>query len=264
MSNDEKLKSIVKDKYGSIAKKSNQGCGCNCSCSNDYSTFSEDYSSKEGYVAEADLGLGCGIPTEFAQLKKGETILDLGAGAGNDVFVARSFVGASGKVIGVDMTEEMVAKAKENQKKVGFENVDFRLGEIEKLPVSDNEVDVIISNCVLNLVPDKTKAFSEMIRVLKPGGRFCVSDIVLDGELPEKLKSVAELYAGCVSGASQKDDYINLLKEAGFNEVEIKKEQNYYLSDETLKPFLDQTDIDNYRKIDGSILSITVVGKKPS
>lgn len=264
MATNEKLKTIVKEKYSSIAKKVNQGCGCNCSCSDDYSTFSGDYSNKDGYVAEADLGLGCGIPTEFAQIKEGETILDLGSGAGNDVFVARSLVGEKGKVIGIDMTEEMINKAKENLNKLGYENIDFRVGDIENLPVTDEEVDVIISNCVLNLVPDKRKAFAEMIRVLKPGGRFCVSDIVLNGELPKKLKSVAELYAGCVSGASEKNEYLNLLKNVGFVDVEIKKDQQYYLGDEILKPFLEPSEINNYRKANGSIFSITVVGKKPA
>lgn len=264
MQTNEQLKSIVKEKYGDIAKRSTQGCCCSCDCSDDFTFFNEDYAQQNGYYSEADLGLGCGIPTQHAQIKEGDTVLDLGSGAGNDVFVARSFVGDSGKVIGVDMTEEMIEKARQNQAKLGYQNVEFRFGDIENLPVVDKEVDVVVSNCVLNLVPDKAKAFKEMFRVLKPGGHFCVSDIVLNGELPAKLKSVAEMYAGCISGAIQKDEYLCLLQAEGFVEVSVKEDRHILLSNELLAKYLSDEEIDVYRNSGNSISSITVYGKKYS
>ena len=257
------LKSIVKETYGKIAKQANQGCGCDCSCSGEPVTVSGDYGGQKGYYPEADLGLGCGIPTKFAQIKGGDSVLDLGSGAGNDVFVARSLVGENGKVIGVDFTEDMVDKAKQNLEKLGFHNVEFRLGDIEKLPVADKEIGVIVSNCVLNLVPDKKKAFDEMFRVLDSGGHFCVSDIVVNGNLPDKLKSVAELYAGCVSGAIQKGEYLEKLRTAGFENVEVKEDKRIHLSEESLKPYLSSEEIEAYQKSNSSISSITVYGKKP-
>jgi arsenite methyltransferase len=263
MQTNEQLKSIVKEKYGDIAQQSSQGCGCSCDCSDDFTYFNEDYAQQEGYYAEADLGLGCGIPTQHAQIKEGDTVLDLGSGAGNDVFVARSLVGDSGKVIGVDMTEEMIEKARQNQTKLGYQNVEFRFGEIEDLPVADKEVDVIVSNCVLNLVPDKARAFKEMYRVLKPGGHFCVSDIVLNGELPEKLKSVAEMYAGCVTGAIQKNDYLQMLQAEGFVDVAVKEDRQTVLSDEVLEKYLTREEIETYRNTSTRIDSITVYGEKP-
>ena len=263
MQTNEQLKSIVKKKYGDIAKRSSQGCGCSCDCSDDFTYFNEDYAHQKGYYSEADLGLGCGIPTQHAQIKAGDTVLDLGSGAGNDVFVGRSFVGDSGKVIGVDMTEEMIEKARLNQAKLGYQNIEFRFGEIEDLPVADKEVDVIVSNCVLNLVPDKTKAFKEMFRVLKPGGHFCVSDIVLNGELPERLKSVAQMYAGCVTGAIQRNDYLRSLQDEGFLEVAVKEERQIVLSDDVLEKYLTHQEIETYRNTSTRIDSITVYGKKP-
>ncbi len=253
----EQLKEIVKDKYSDIARESDRSCCTESSCCG-------DYSGQEGYYAEADLGLGCGIPTQFAQIGKGHTVLDLGSGAGNDVFIARSLVGEKGKVIGVDMTEEMIEKAKQNQAKLGYQNVEFRLGEIENLPLTANEVDVIVSNCVLNLVPDKAKSFREMYRVLKPGGHFCVSDIVLNGELPAKLKSVAEMYAGCISGAIDKHEYLQLLRDAGFRDLETKKDRQIVLSEAILSEHLDEVEIEAYRKSGANLASITVYGQKPS
>lgn len=264
MQTNEQLKSIVKEKYGDIAKQSSQGCGCNCDCSDDFSYFNEDYAQQKGCYPEADLGLGCGIPTQHAQIKEGDIVLDLGSGAGNDVFVARSLVGDSGKVIGVDMTEEMIEKARQNQAKLGYQNVEFRFGDIENLPVVDKEVDVIVSNCVLNLVPDKARAFKEMYRVLKPGGHFCVSDIVLNGELPERLKSVAEMYVGCVTGAIQKNDYLQMLQAEGFVGVAVKEDRHILLSNEILAKYLTDEEIDVYRNAGSSLSSITVYGKKPS
>ena len=264
MQTNEQLKSIVKEKYGDIAKRSSQRCGCSCDCSNDFTYFNEDYTQQKGYYAEADLGLGCGIPTQHAQIKQGDIVLDLGSGAGNDVFVVRSLVGDSGKVIGVDMTEEMIEKARQNQAKLGYQNVEFRFGDIEELPVADKEVDVIVSNCVLNLVPDKAKAFKEMYRVLKPGGHFCVSDIVLNGELPERLKSVAEMYAGCVTGAIQKNDYLEMLQAEGFAELTVKEDRQIVLSDEIFEKYLTDEEIQKYRNTTTRIDSIIVYGKKPS
>jgi arsenite methyltransferase len=259
------LKNIVKEKYGTIAQQASTGCGCGCSCSgtgNDQ-LLSPDYADLKGYYAGADLGLGCGLPTQFAALAEGHVVLDLGSGAGNDVFVARSLVGESGKVIGVDMTEEMITQARRNLAKLGYQNVDFRLGDIEGLPVNTAEIDVVISNCVLNLVPDKAKAFQEIYRVLKPGGHFCISDIVLQGELPDKLKSLAEMYAGCVAGALQRDDYLRVIRETGFTDIDIKKDQQYAMPDSILAKYLSQEDIDLYRQSNAGVFSITVFGKKP-
>lgn len=210
MQNNQQLKEIVKEKYGEIASQSRSQnlsscCGATSCCGDDvYNIMADDYSRLEGYNPDADLGLGCGLPTEFAKLKEGDTVIDLGSGAGNDAFVARRIVGDKGKVIGIDFTDKMVARARENAEKLQYNNVEFRLGDIEDMPVTSNKADVIVSNCVLNLVPNKHKVFSEIFRVLKPGAHFSISDIVLEGALPAKWKEVAELYAGCVSGAIQK------------------------------------------------------------
>lgn len=258
------LKNIVKEKYGDIARKAATGCGCGCGCSGTTnSPMTPDYTNMTGYYAGADLGLGCGLPTQFAGITAGHVVLDLGSGAGNDVFVARSLVGDSGRVIGVDMTEAMVAQAQKNQAALGYQNVEFRLGEIENLPVQNAEIDVVVSNCVLNLVPDKQKAFQEIFRVLKPGGHFCISDIVLRGELPEKLKSLAELYAGCVAGALQRDEYLNIIREVGFTDVEVKKESQYAAPDEVLAQYMRPEDIALYRRSNTGVFSITVFGQKP-
>jgi ubiquinone/menaquinone biosynthesis C-methylase UbiE len=262
MQTSEQLKSIVKEKYGSIAKQATTGCGCGCDGGNE-NPLSTDYSHVEGHYAKADLGLGCGIPTQFAQIDEGHVVLDLGSGAGNDVFVVRPLVGESGKIIGVDMTEKMIARAQQNQKKLGYQNVEFRLGDIEKLPVNSDEVDVVISNCVLNLVLDKRKAFQEIYRVLKPGGHFCISDIVLQGKLPETLKSLAEMYAGCVAGAMQRDDYLHVIQETGFAETEVKKEHQVRISDALLAEHLSDDEMTSYQQSNTQVLSITVFGKKP-
>ncbi len=272
MDNNE-LKNLVKEKYGQLADKSDNisdiSCGCHCSCSSDsvmdqdYSIFSEDYSRLEGYNPDADLSLGCGIPTEFAQIKEGDTVLDLGSGAGNDCFVARSIVGEKGKVIGLDFTEEMVTKARKNNLRMGFQDLEFILGDIEDMPVSSESVDVVISNCVLNLVPDKVKAFREIYRVLKPGGHLCVSDIVLQGELPEYIKEVAVLYAGCVSGAVEKQDYLRIIGQEGFTETNVVKDRKLELPDDLLLQFMDPEKVEAYRKMGTGIYSITVYAKKP-
>lgn len=266
MKTQNEIKEMVKEKYGTIAKESNKekGCGC-CGDSKkivDYTIFSDDYSKLDGYSKEADLGLGCGLPTEFADLKKGNTVVDLGAGAGNDVFVARSIIGDTGKVIGIDMTEEMIDLANKNNEQLGFTNVDFRLGEIEDLPVDEDSTDVVISNCVLNLVPDKEKAFAEIYRILKKDGHFCVSDIVLVGNLPEGLKKSAEMYAGCVAGALQQDEYIGIIHNTGFKNVEIKQTKTITIPDDILIKYLNEEQLSEYNSSGIGIFSITVVGEK--
>jgi len=261
--NNEELTNMVREKYSEIAN-SVTGCGCGCSCGDatTYSIFSDDYTKLEGYNPDADLNLGCGIPTEFAHIKAGDTVIDLGSGAGNDCFVARSLVGETGMVIGIDMTPAMVDKANENIKKLGFKNVQFRLGQIEKMPVTSNKADVIISNCVLNLVPDKMAAFREMSRVLKPGGHFSVSDIVLSGPLPEPILKAAELYAGCVAGASLKSDYMKMLEDADFMNIRVDKEKVIELSDELLRNYMNETEIAEFRAKGSKVLSINVYGEK--
>lgn len=267
MTGEKNIKEIVKEKYGEIAKSSTSCCGPSscCGSSNEivgYTVMNDEYIHLDGYVAEADLGLGCGLPTEFAGIKNGDTVVDLGSGAGNDVFVARALVGDEGKVIGIDMTEEMIEKAYKNNTKLGYKNVEFRFGDIEAMHLEDNIADVIVSNCVLNLVPDKHKAFSEMYRILKPGAHFCVSDIVVKGELHPELKKSAEMYAGCVTGAIQQEDYIGLIKQAGFTNIEIKKTKTIELPDEVLLQYLNAEQLKEFKESHVGIFSITVVGYK--
>lgn len=259
----EDLKQIVKEKYGSIASQSSAGCGCGCSCGDeDYTIFSDKYDQLQGYAQDADLGLGCGLPTEYASIKPGDHVLDLGSGAGNDCFVARAMVGDSGHVTGLDFTQEMIEKAEMNNLKLGYKNIDFILGDIEQMPLQDDSYDVVISNCVINLVPDKSKAFAEINRVLKPGAHFCISDVVLSGQLTPKLQEAAELYAGCVSGALQKDEYLEIIKSSGFNGIEIRKEKKIEISDSMLLKYLTQVELDEFHKDNIGIFSITVVAKK--
>ena len=262
------LKKLVKDTYSQIAVQSKEQNAASCcgagGCSTiDYAVFAEDYSKLSGYHQDADLGLGCGLPTEFAQIKPGDTVLDLGSGAGNDCFIARAITGETGKVIGLDMTPTMIEKARNNADALGFNNVEFRLGDIEHMPIGAEKVDVIVSNCVLNLVPNKELAFTEMFRVLKPGGHFSVSDIVLDGNLPDQLKHAAEMYAGCVSGAIQKADYLQQLADVGFVDLIIQKEKNINLPDDILSEYLSADEIVIFKSGTDAILSITLYGKKP-
>ncbi len=231
--------------------------------SEDVAGIKEAYEKLDGHMDEADLGLGCGLPTEHAGLAPGQTVVDLGSGAGNDVFIARSVVGESGRVIGVDMTPEMIDKARGNAERRGFKNVEFRLGDIESLPVEDAAADVVVSNCVLNLVPDKRLAFAEIFRVLKPGGRFCVSDIVLKGELPARLREVAELYVGCVAGALTTEEYIGIIREAGFAAVDIRSAKRLDLPDEYILKHIGAEELAAYRASGSAVLSITVVGNRP-
>ena len=213
MKTEQELKNIVKSRYAKIAEQgktenASSCCGATTPSNKVYNIMMDDYSETEGYIADADLGLGCGLPTHFAHINKGDTVIDLGSGAGNDCFVARHETGAEGKVIGIDFTPIMIEKARINAEKLGYNNVEFREGDIDNMPVSNDVADVIVSNCVLNLVPDKQKVIKEIYRVLKPGGHFSISDIVLVGNLPDALKEDAEMYAGCVSGAIQKQEYL--------------------------------------------------------
>lgn len=225
--------------------------------------MNEDYQTLDGYHPEADLGLGCGLPTQYAKIKKGDTIIDLGSGAGNDCFIARNEVGEDGRVIGIDFTQAMVDKAIANAAKLNYHNVEFRLGDIENIPVSSSVADVIVSNCVLNLVPNKDKVFKEVFRTLKQGGHFSISDIVLVGEIPVKLKDAAELYAGCITGAVQKDDYLNLIKTNGFTNISIQKEKPIHIPNDILKNYLSNEEIQIFNTSKFGIESITVYAEKP-
>lgn len=258
------IKETVRSKYDKIARKGEKA-GCACGCGGEsISMIGDEYEGIAGYVADADLGLGCGLPTELADIQPGDTVLDLGSGAGLDAFVARNIVGNTGRVIGVDMTESMIAKARENAGKLGFDNVEFKLGDIESMPVTSNSIDVVISNCVLNLVPDKAAAFAEMYRVLKPDAHFCVSDIVTTGELPESVRQSAELYAGCVAGALQVDEYLGLIRGAGFIEVEIVRETKIDVPASVLEAEASTADVLSFQSQGGGIVSVTVRGKKAS
>jgi arsenite methyltransferase len=271
MNNETQIKELVKEKYAAIAEQSlDQNlascCGATSSCCGDevYNIMSDDYTKTEGYQAEADLGLGCGLPTEFAKIKAGDTVIDLGSGAGNDAFVARKIVGDNGKVLGIDFTEAMINKARLNAEKLQFNNVEFRLGDIDNMPVTSNYADVVVSNCVLNLVPNKHKVISEIFRVLKPGGHFSISDIVLEGNLPTKWKDVAELYAGCVSGAIQKQVYLEIFETAGFKNITLQKEKEIKIPDDILKNYLSDAEIAEYKASGTKITSITVYADKPA
>lgn len=268
MQNSEQLKEIVRQKYSEIAlqdKETNQSSCCGAGgCSTEvYNIMTDDYSSLEGYNPEADLGLGCGLPTQFAKIRKGDTVIDLGSGAGNDCFVARNETGEDGRVIGIDFTPAMIEKARENAKKMNFQNVEFRHGDIDHMPVTSNLADVVVSNCVLNLVPDKDKVFGEIFRVLKPGGHFSISDVVLVGDLPQSLRHDAEMYAGCVSGAIQKSDYLGLITKNGFANVTVQKEKPIIIPDDILKAYLSESDITAFKNGTTGIFSITVYGEKP-
>lgn len=266
-SSEQELKEIVRQKYSEIAlqgKEENMSSCCGATdCSTEiYNLMSDDYTTLEGYNADADLGLGCGLPTEYAKIKEGDVVIDLGSGAGNDCFVARKIVGAQGRVIGIDFTDAMLAKAKENAKKLGFENVQFRKGDIDEMPLTANIADVVISNCVLNLVPDKPKVFKEIFRVLKIGGHFSISDVVLSGSLPQNLQSAAEMYAGCVTGASQIEDYLKHIADAGFKNITIQKQKPIIIPDDILNRYLNENEIAEYKKEGNKISSITVFAQK--
>lgn len=269
MQTEQELKELVRQKYSEIAlqdKETNMSSCCGAGgCSTEvYNIMSDDYTKMEGYNADADLGLGCGLPTEFAQIKPGDTVIDLGSGAGNDCFIARAATGPTGRVIGIDFTEAMIDKARANVDKLGYNNVEFRQGDIEKMPVGGNVADVIVSNCVLNLVPNKNNVIKEIYRVLKPGGHFSISDVVLVGELPDKLRNVAEMYAGCVSGAIQKQVYLELIQNNGFKEITLQKEKPIVIPDDILSQYLSAEEIKEFNNSGTGIYSITVFAKKPA
>jgi ubiquinone/menaquinone biosynthesis C-methylase UbiE len=268
MKNENELKELVKQKYSEIAlqdKETNQSSCCGAGgCSTEvYNIMSDDYTTLKGYNPDADLGLGCGLPTEFAQIKTGDVVVDLGSGAGNDCFVARNLAGPEGKVIGVDFTTAMIEKARKNAEKLNFHNVEFRQGDIENMPISPNVADVVISNCVLNLVPNKDAVIKDIYRVLKPGGHFSISDVVLVGSLPEKIRNAAEMYAGCVSGAVQKQIYLELIELNGFSNITIQKEKAIIIPDDILIKYLTQEEINEYKKSGAGIFSVTVFAQKP-
>lgn len=261
------IKEIVKEKYSQIATQSKTEnekscCGSGSCCEIDYTVFSESYDHLEGYNTDADLGLGCGLPTQFTTIKPGDTVLDLGSGAGNDCFVARALVGETGKIIGMDFSETMLEKARNNAGKLGYSNVEFIAGDIEEMPVPSDSIDVVISNCVLNLVPDKEKVFAGIYRVLKTGGSISISDVVLQGDLPVELKESAVMYAGCVAGAIEMNNYLHIIDQAGFRNIEVPKKREIDLPDALLLNFFAEEDIRKFRASDTGIFSITVTASK--
>jgi SAM-dependent methyltransferase len=276
MQTQDNVKEMVKQKYSEIAclsdrqalqdKETNASscCGSGCCSTDVYNIMSEDYNKLEGYNPDADLGLGCGLPTQFAKIKKGDVVIDLGSGAGNDAFIARHETGDTGKVIGIDFTPAMIERARNNAEMKGFNNVEFRQGDIENIPVTANAADVIVSNCVLNLVPNKDGVFKEIFRVLKPDGHFSISDIVLVGELPANIKNTAEMYAGCVAGAIQKDEYLQLIEANGFKNITIQKDKAIIIPDDILSNYLSSEQVASFKQSGTGIRSITVYAEKPS
>jgi SAM-dependent methyltransferase len=272
----EEIKKVVRDGYAKIAKQDSPCCLPVNSCCGS-TNLARNISKSIGYTEEeleavpegANLGLGCGNPVALASLREGETVLDLGSGAGFDCFLAADKVGKSGRVIGVDMTPEMIDKARENARKGNYANVEFRLGEIENLPAADNSVDIVISNCVINLAPDKRRVFTEAFRVLKPGGRLMISDMVLLKELPDFIKNSIEAYIGCLSGAIKRDEYIDAIKGAGFQEVSIIDETSFPIecmaNDPTTKTIIENLEIppEEIKEVAGSVVSIKAYGLKP-
>jgi SAM-dependent methyltransferase len=271
MTTDAAIKELVRQRYGAIAEQGAKAgccgpssCGCDAPMAPDgLDMIGDAYAGIEGHVPEADLHLGCGVPTRHAGIRAGDTVLDLGAGAGNDAFVARRLVGPSGRVIGVDMTPAMIARARANAERLGYANVEFRLGEIEAMPVEAGSIDVAISNCVLNLVPDKARAFAELFRVLRPGGRFCISDIVATGPLPTEVTKAAALYVGCVAGAIPEADYLAIIRAQGFVDAAVVERKRVGLPDEALAPHMDSTALARFRAAGTTVLSVTVVGQRP-
>jgi SAM-dependent methyltransferase len=268
MKNEAALKDLVKEKYAAIAEQTieqnlSSCCGAGGCSTEVYNIMSDDYTTMQGYNADADLGLGCGLPTQFAKIKAGDTVVDLGSGAGNDCFVARAQTGETGKVIGIDFTPAMIEKAKANAAILGFSNIQFREGDIENMPLASDVADVVVSNCVLNLVPNKDGVFKEIYRVLKPGGHFSIADVVLVGKLPEALQKDAEMYAGCVSGAIQKEVYMELIHHNGFEEITIQKEKAIVIPDDILVNYLNEQELTDFKNGQTGIFSITVFARKP-
>lgn len=268
MQTKDNVKEMVRQKYSEIALQDKETNAASCCGSGGCSTettsiMAEDYNKLEGYNPDADLGLGCGLPTQFAKIKKGDVVIDLGSGAGNDAFIARHETGETGEVIGIDFSTPMIDRARQNAAARGFDNVGFRQGDIEHIPVADNTADVIVSNCVLNLVPNKEAVIKEIYRVLKPGGHFSISDIVLVGELPANIKNAAEMYAGCVAGAIQKDEYLSLIKTNGFKNITLQKEKGITIPDDILSHYLSAEQLTEFKNSGTGIFSVTVYAEKP-
>ncbi len=268
METQEQVKDMVRQKYSEIAlqdKDTNTASCCGAGgCSTEvYNIMADDYTTLEGYNPDADLGLGCGLPTQFAKIKKGDVVIDLGSGAGNDAFIARNETGETGKVIGIDFTPAMIDRARQNNEVRGYNNVEFRQGDIEKMPVTANTADVIVSNCVLNLVPNKDGVIKDIYRVLKPGGHFSISDIVLEGQLPKQIQEAAEMYAGCVAGAIQKQVYLELIEANGFKNVTVQKDKAIIIPDDILSQYLSTEQIAAFKQSGTGITSITVYAEKP-
>jgi arsenite methyltransferase len=269
MQTQEQIKEMVQHKYAEIAlqdkeKNISSCCGAGGCSTEVYKIMADDYSTLEGYNPDADLGLGCGLPTQFAKIKKGDVVIDLGSGAGNDAFIARNETGDTGRVIGIDFTPAMIERARLNNEIRGFNNVEFRQGDIEKMPVTSNAADVIVSNCVLNLVPNKDAVMKDIFRILKPGGHFSISDIVLEGELPKQIKEAAEMYAGCVAGAIQKQVYLELIESNGFTKVLVQKDKAIIIPDDILSRYLSTKQIESFKLSGMGIRSITVYAEKPA
>lgn len=268
METGEQIKDMVRQKYSEIAlqdKDTNAASCCGAGgCSTEvYNIMADDYTTLEGYNPDADLGLGCGLPTQYAKIKKGDVVIDLGSGAGNDAFIARNETGETGKVIGIDFTPAMIDRARQNNEVRGFNNVEFRQGDIEKMPVTANTADVIVSNCVLNLVPNKHGVIKDIYRVLKPGGHFSISDIVLEGQLPKEIREAAEMYAGCVAGAIQKQVYLELIEANGFTSITVQKDKAIIIPDDILSNYLSAEQIEAFIQSGTGIRSITVYAEKP-
>ena len=269
MKTQDQVKEMVRKKYSEIAlqdKEANQSscCGSGCCSTDVYNIMTDDYSQIEGYNPDADLGLGCGLPTQFAKIKNGDVVIDLGSGAGNDAFIARHQTGEMGKVIGIDFTPAMIERARQNAEVRGFNNVEFRQGDIEKMPVTANTADVVVSNCVLNLVPNKDAVIKEIYRVLKPGGHFSISDIVLEGELPGEIREAAEMYAGCVAGAIQKQVYLGLIEANGFRNITVQKDKPIIVPDDILRQYLSDEQLSAFRQSGTGIKSVTVYAERPT
>jgi len=263
------LKELVKQQYNALALASNdqQKCCCNPLAPANpskkvYTIMSEDYTKLKGYEPDADLGVGCGLPTEYAGIKEGDVVVDLGSGAGNDCFIARAETGETGRVIGIDFAPQMLEKARNNAKKRGYTNVEFLEGDIENMPLPDKTADVVVSNCVLNLLPRKDKIFKEIYRVLKVGGHFCISDVVLNGHFPKEFTDNASMYAGCIASAIQREDYLSEIEKANFTDIKVERTKTVIIPDEVLQENLDEETIRKYKAGNVGIYSITVTGKR--
>ena len=269
MNTNEEKKELVKKRYSELALNADALKGKCCCGTNPatpskkvYTIMSEDYTRLKGYEADADLGVGCGLPTQYAGIKEGNTVLDLGSGAGNDCFIARAETGESGKVIGIDFSPQMIEKARNNARKRGYTNIEFIEGDIEEMPLTENSIDVVVSNCVLNLLPEKNRIFKEIYRVLKNGGHFCISDVVLNGRFPKEFTDNASMYAGCIASAIQREEYLNEISNAGFANIKVERTKPVIIPDEVLQEHLNEETIAKYKAGNVGIYSITVTGVK--